>query len=268
MSEEIELETEGLDLTSSLDTSRGKYYQTMGELSPLDTKEKNESNGGSNKNEDSDDDLESDFEALLIKNQKNFYDGPTSGKSHHITHMMKENTTKLKLHTREEFDDTKHLSQHVWSSLPDSINGTLIYFLLVEQNRKYFDIGEFAQCIFFTGIPVYLVFYIQALLIYWIWVISPDFESSPICQTDPYLEHAVICIFFIFMYPSVKSIICEAYVVLRATRVGFTHEEIDDKILLYSLHSPMSKRLTIFFMIVFPETCILSSLYFVGSKFM
>ena len=69
------------------------------------------------------------------------------------------------------------------------------------------------------------------------------------------------------MYPSVKSIITEAYVVLRATRVGFTHEEIDDKILMYHLHSPMSKRLFIFFMIVFPETTILTSLYVVGSKF-
>ena len=87
------------------------------------------------------------------------------------------------------------------------------------------------------------------------------------CQTDGFLQHAVVCIFFIFMYPSVKCILTEAYVVLRASRVGFTHEEIDDKILLYHLYSPMSKRLLIFFMIVFPESCILTLLYFVGSKF-
>lgn len=71
----------------------------------------------------------------------------------------------------------------------------------------------------------------------------------------------------IFRYPSVNCIVTEAYVVLRANRVGFTHEEIDDKILLYHLHSPMSKRIFIFSMIVLPETLILSSLYIVGSKF-
>jgi len=43
---------------------------------------------------------------------------------------------------------------------------------------------------------------------------------------------------------------------------------MDDKIMLYQLISPMSKRIVLFFLVVFPEACILSSLYFAGSKFM
>jgi hypothetical protein len=86
----------------------------------------------------------------------------------------------MKLIKNEEFEETKNQSKHVWSSLPDSINGTLIYFMLVEHNSKTFNLSDFGNVIgwlFTLGLPVYFSFYIQALLIYWIYQISPEFEE-------------------------------------------------------------------------------------------
>ena len=170
-------------------------------------------------------------------------------------------------HTREEFASQKDDSQHRWSSLPDSINGTLIYFFLVEQNNRVFPVGEFFEIIFLIGLPVYLSFYMQAMLIYWIYVISPDFADSPMCAIDGFLQHAVICVFFLFMFPSFESVVKEAYVVLYAERVGFTHDAANNNIYLYDIRAPYIKRLVLFILVVFIEGCILSSLYVVGSKF-
>ena len=179
----------------------------------------------------------------------------------------RENKKASQLMDNHTFGQVKEKSSSVWSSLPDSINGTLIYFLLVEHNAKNFPVVDIVCWLFTLGLPVYLSFYIQILFIYWIYQVSPNFEDCPLCDQDPFLQHAVICIFFIFMYPSVTSIVTESYVLLRSNRVGFTHEEIDDRILLYELYSPMSKRLFLFFMIPFIESIVLGSLYFVGSKF-
>ena len=166
-----------------------------------------------------------------------------------------------------QFHGLKKETNCAWRKLPDSINGTLIYFLLVEHNAKNFPVFEIVCWMFSLGLPVYLSFYIQSLFIYWIYQVSPDYDESPLCSQDSYLQHAVICIFFIFMYPSITSIVTETYILLRSTRVVLMHEEEDDRILLYELFSPMSKRLFLFFMIPFIESCILGSLYYVGSKF-
>ena len=59
-----------------------------------------------------------------------------------------------------------------WSStypLPYSISHELFtYTSRVEQNSEEFSVGEFFQIIFLTGLPVYLSFYFQAILIYWV----------------------------------------------------------------------------------------------------
>ena len=166
-----------------------------------------------------------------------------------------------------QFHGLKKETNCAWRKLPDSINGTLIYFLLVEHNAKDFPIIDIICWMFTLGLPVYLSFYIQALFIYWIYVKSPDYDDSHLCSQNGYLQHAVVCIFFIFMYPSITSIVTETYILLRSTRVVLTHEEEEDRLLLYELFSPMSKRLFLFFMIPFIESCILASLYYVGSKF-
>ena len=182
--------------------------------------------------------------------------------------LLKKTVDQLKLHSRSEFEEHKERSEAVWTSLPDSINGTLIYFLLVEQNTKKFPVGEYFQVLFITGMPVFFTFWIQGLLIYWISDITPEYEGSSICVHSAMLQHAVMMVFLLFMYPSLTSIMTEAYVCLRANRVGFTHEELDDRILLYSIHAPMSKRLVTFILVPFIECCILAAMTLVGSKFM
>ena len=81
--------------------------------------------------------------------------------------------------------------------------------------------------------------------------------STACCNMHLFHIHVSICI----------GIVDETYILLRSTRVVLTHEEDDDRVLLCELFSPMSKRLFLFFMIPFIESCILASLYYVGSKF-
>ena len=68
-----------------------------------------------------------------------------------------------------QFHGLKKETNCAWRKLPDSINGTLIYFLLVEHNAKNFPVLDIISWMFTLGLPVYLSFYIQALFIYWIY---------------------------------------------------------------------------------------------------
>lgn len=173
----------------------------------------------------------------------------------------------LKLHSREEFEDAVESSESVWSSLPDSINGTLIYMLLVEQNTKTWQSGEYFQLAFLTGMPVFFTFWIQGLLIYWISDITPQYEDSSICIHSALLQHAVMMVYILFMYPSLTDIITESYVCLRASRVAMKHQEKEDKILLYHIRAPFTKRLMTFLLVPAIEACILTAMTIVGAKF-
>ena len=94
--------------------------------------------------------------------------------------------------------------------------------------------------------------------------------ESAFCDTDTYLQHAIIAVFLIFLYPSVTDIYIETYVTLRCTEVAMVHEEDDTedpKIVVLQILAPMSKRLTIFFIAQFIESCILIAMTIVGSLF-
>lgn len=173
----------------------------------------------------------------------------------------------LKLHSREEFENTVEDSDSIWTSLPLSINGTLIYTLLVEQNTRTWQVGEYFQITFLTGMPVFFTFWIQGLLIYWINDITPTYEDSSICVHSALLQHAVMMVYILFMYPSLVDIITEAYCCLRATRVAMKHEEKEDKILVYHIRAPFSKRLTTFLLVPAIEACILTLMTIIGAKF-
>lgn len=170
----------------------------------------------------------------------------------------------------EEYELEKLSSKHVWKTLPDSVNGTLLYFLLVEQNTEEFNVGEFFQLIFLAGLPVYLSFYFQIILIYWVMEVTPPLLNSAFCTTDTLLQHAIIAVFLIFLYPSVTDIYVETYVTLRCTQVAMIHEEEDTenpRIALLQILAPMSKRLTIFFITQFIESFVLLFMVIVGSLF-
>ena len=181
--------------------------------------------------------------------------------------LLEKTIDNLKLHSREEYEDAVESSESVWASLPDSINGTLIYVLLVEQNTKLWQVGEYFQIAFLTGMPVFFTFWIQGLLIYWISDITPLYEDSSICVHSALLQHAVMMVYILFMYPSLTDIITESYVCLRSTRVAMKHHEKEDKILLYHVRAPFGKRLMTFLLVPAIEACILAAMTTIGAKF-
>jgi hypothetical protein len=73
-----------------------------------------------------------------------------------------------------------------------------------------------------------------------------------------------MCVFFIFIFPSVKSITTETFVILFSKKVAFTHEADSDTVTLHELRAPMSKRIFSWVMIVLPEICILGVVSFTG----
>ena len=203
----------------------------------------------------------------LEREVKFFHHKKSPMKATEGSRLLEKTIDNLKLHSRDEFESAIESSGSVWSSLPDSINGTLIYMLLVEQNSKTWKIGEYFQIAFLTGMPVFFTFWIQGLLIYWISDITPEYEGSSICEHSALLQHAVMMVYIFFMYPSLTDITTESYVCLRALRVAMKHHEKEDKILLYHIRAPFSKRLMTFLLIPAIETCILAAMTFVGAKF-
>lgn len=161
--------------------------------------------------------------------------------------------------------EQKH--DYTWISLPGSVNGTLIYFLLVENNGPIFRPRQFLEGLFYVGFPVYFTFYIQGLLLLTLWQNIPAFATDAnICGTSVPVQQAVIAVFLIFLIPSFKSVIDESLCCLRSEEVTFPHEDPEKKC-LYTLVNPTIKLILTWSLIVLPETLILSALFYVGSGF-
>ena len=172
------------------------------------------------------------------------------------------------VHSVVSFEAIKAESRKCWLNLPDSVNGTLIYFLLVENNTRVFSLWEFVQCLIYVGFPVFFTFYLQGLLLYTLWLNVPPYtEAATLCPTSVFVQQAVISIFIVFLVPSVVSIIRESLCILRSDRVAFVQEEDSEKMVLYKLVNTDLKRALTFAVVVVPETTILLSLFYVGSGF-
>lgn len=171
-------------------------------------------------------------------------------------------------HDDKSFEMMKSEGKRSWIKLPESVNGTLIYFLLVELNSRELEVGSYIQSLIMVGAPVFVTFYLQLLLLFTIYASIPDFNADAnICGTSPYVQMAVMGIFMIILAPSFASIIKETLAVLRADRVCFKMEEDQENVVLYTLKNSGFKRYLTFFLIVVPETAILALLWFIGSGF-
>jgi len=160
-------------------------------------------------------------------------------------------------------------SKKTWISLPDSVNGTLIYFLLVENNGRSLSLWEFFQGLIYIGFPVFFTFYLQALLLFTLWSFIPSFsDDDNLCATNCFVQQAVISIFLIFLIPSGISIIRETLCIMFSDRVAFPNEDDEDKVVVYRLVNPEVKKVLTYCLIVVPETIILISLFYVGTGFM
>ena len=138
-------------------------------------------------------------------------------KEEHTHHETKKDTI-LKKHTKNSFEDYKNSREDSWIKLPDSVNGTLIYFLMVENNNTDIDMWDLIQCFIHVGGPVWYTFYMQFLLLFTVWGSIPSFSgeygNNIICEeTDYHVQWAVIAIFMIFLIPSLRSIYrCVKYI--------------------------------------------------------
>jgi hypothetical protein len=116
-----------------------------------------------------------------------------SRNDHNHTHESLEtfNAASLaSLHTKNSFEELKNASEKCWLKLPGSVNGTLIYFLLCENNNEVLDYFDLAQSLFHVGIPVFYTFYLQFLLLYTIYTSVPNFaeDTTVLCSTDPLVQ--------------------------------------------------------------------------------
>ena len=139
---------------------------------------------------------------------------------------------------------------------------------MVQHNDKQFEIIEVLKCITIIGFPVYFTYLLQAVYVLALWNFLPNFDDdNSLCKTDIKLELAAISVFFIYLFPSMHSIISETYIILRGEKVCFAHGE-DEEMKIYRLQSPMSKRIFCWFAVVLIEASILLSVFIVGCIFM
>jgi hypothetical protein len=172
--------------------------------------------------------------------------------------------------TREEFDELKE-TQTCWVQLPDSVIGTLIYFLLVEHNDARFRVFDNLWCLVIIGFPVYLTYFFQWTILYQLWITLPalgDVVNSGLCTVDLQIELAASSVFFIFIYKNCSTVINESFIVLRCERVAFIEHELEDEINIVKLQSPMAKRLFVWFTVCLAEILLLLGLCVVGTQYM
>ena len=167
--------------------------------------------------------------------------------------------------TSEKFEEFQDESGKLWESLPDSVIGTLIYFLLIENNDSEFKLFETLKYLFYIGSPVYFTFFLQIVMILELYRF--------LATTDPYLSYckssstllvAIMAVFAIFIHPSIKTIINESYIVLKAERAAFLQDKEFDDVTIQPILAPRSKRILIWSLVILPEALILLFVIWTG----
>ena len=105
--------------------------------------------------------------------------------------------------SRKKYKKEKEESEHEWNTLPDSVIGTLIYFLLVEHDGPDFNIWETVWILILVGFPVYFTYLIQVVILYELWTSLPslgDPINSGFCTNDYQLNLVALAFFFVQVY--------------------------------------------------------------------
>ena len=164
----------------------------------------------------------------------------------------------IQRHTTDAFSNLVDSSGHIWNTLPDSVIGTLIYFLLIEHNLSTFDVIETLKNLFCVGFPVYFTFFLQINILYELYLFLDHTDAHlSYCSSSFTLLVSIISVFYIFMMPSFKSILNETYIILKGERVAFTTQAEDETVIIHRIFAPLSKRIFMFLVIVVPESTIL-----------
>lgn len=124
--------------------------------------------------------------------------------------------------SKNEFD----FGDRMWISIPNSVNGTLIYYLSVVHNRKEMSFIHCIYCLWDVYLPVISTYYYQSLLLYWFWAVEKPFGGlESLCTMSYSAQHCIIALYIIFLIPSVNNIIREIACISRSRRFCF---EVDN----------------------------------------
>jgi len=121
----------------------------------------------------------------------------------------------LKAQTRatdpDGYEDIKGESGHPWVNLPQSVMGTLVYFMMVEQNAPHFDLSAFLKAYLVIGFPTILCYFFQIIMIRGLYLAvygdgaDANIISDFICQIDSALLFSAIGVYVISMIPAIED---------------------------------------------------------------
>ena len=178
----------------------------------------------------------------------------------------------LKLQTKEikndDYDDFKDDSKRVWTILPESVIGTLIYFLMVEQNSPHLDLYLTLKAVILIGFPTYMIYGIQFCMLLGLWnSVYGDGAAaitSSVCGIDAYLLVSAITVYWISMIPSFKDMISSSDIILNAKRMAYTQDADDNKVYITNILATPTKRFLVFLLVNLIELGVIVALSYVG----
>lgn len=179
------------------------------------------------------------------------------------------------------YEEVKNKSGHPWLNLPESVMGTLVYFMLVEQNGPHMHFLSFCKAYLVIGFPTVLCYFFQFVMIRGLWLAvygdggsddaSANIIADFICTIDSNLLFSAVGVYIISMIPAFEDWINLTDIILNSQRVAYTQDANDDKnpkIFITNLLAPMSRRILIFVTVNFLEGLIILALSYVGIGFL
>jgi hypothetical protein len=170
-----------------------------------------------------------------------------------------------------KYDNFKEKENSSWQKLPQSVIGTLLYFLIIELNSDEFYIAHFFQCLLVVGLPSYFTYMFQGTILYELWSALTSFQTddgADLCGLPTSIEFAAIAVFAIVLWPSVADVLHETMIVMFSDRVAYLGEADEGKITIHKLHSTFPKRIATWIFVCLFEVIILIAMILVGVKFM
>lgn len=175
------------------------------------------------------------------------------------------------------YEEIKSRSGHPWQNLPESVMGTLVYFMMVEQNAPHFDLLAFTKAYLVIGFPTILCYFFQIIMIRGLYLAvygedsQEDIISDFICQIDSRLLFSAIGVYVISMIPAIEDWLNLSDIILFSKRVAYTQEKDDDKdpkVYVTNLLAPWTRRLIVFCLVNLLEGFIIVALSYTGVGFL
>jgi hypothetical protein len=171
---------------------------------------------------------------------------------------------KIPANRFEEFNN--HQGDLRWTALPTSIISTIVYFLLIEQNTSEANIYETLKAMYLIGLPSYLVYIVQIVIIYGLWQATFGDDASAIsdsiCVMSVPMLLAAIIVYLISMIPDGRDLVVLSEIILYSKKASYRH--YGDSIYVTPLKASWNRRLVIFSCVIGVEIIITLFVTYVG----